>query len=58
MHFLVKIKSLGTKYSKGQWRSQEGLVTLRKKFEPQREHGSKIFGDGQAPPGYATGKGF
>jgi len=25
-----------------------------KKFEPQREHGSKIFGGGQDPPGYAT----
>jgi len=38
-------------------RGVEGLYPLRKKFEPQREYGSgygsKLFGGGPYPPGYA-----
>jgi len=36
-----------------QGRTQEGLDPPPKKFEPQREHGSKFFGRGSHPPGYA-----
>ena len=35
-----------------QRRNQEGLDPLRKKIEPQREHGSNFFGRGPDPPGY------
>jgi len=33
----------------------EGSGPPPKKFEPQREHGSKFFGKGPDPPGYAHG---